>query len=67
MDNNFDHIPVISQPKELNVNLYQHQLASIYEMEKRENQLFVTDGPTHIETNIGVNADKTGYGKMYGA
>jgi len=63
MDNNFDHIPVISQPKELNVNLYQHQLASIYEMEKRENQLFVIDGPTHIETNIGVNADITGYGK----
>lgn len=66
MNNSFDHIPVISQPKELNVNLYQHQLASIYEMEKRETQLFVTDGPTHIETNIGVNADKTGYGKCVG-
>ena len=63
MEDNFDHIPVISQPKDLKVNLYRHQLASIYEMEKRENQLFVTAGPTHIETNIGVNADITGYGK----
>ena len=63
MKDNFDHIPVISQPKDLKVNLYRHQLASIYEMEKRENQLFVTAGPTHIETNIGVNADITGYGK----
>jgi hypothetical protein len=66
MENNFDHIQVISQPKDLKVNLYRHQLASIYEMEKRENQLFVTDGPTHIETNIGVNADKTGFGKCMG-
>ena len=35
MENNFEHIPVIAQPKELKVNLYRHQLASVYEMEKR--------------------------------
>lgn len=63
MENNFEHIPVISQPKELKVNLYRHQLASVYEMEKREVEKFVTDGDIHVETNIGVNADKTGYGK----
>jgi SNF2 family DNA or RNA helicase len=63
MENNFEHIPVISQPKELKVNLYLHQLASVYEMEKREVEKFVTYGDIHVETNIGVNADKTGYGK----
>lgn len=63
MENNFEHIPVITQPKEIKVNLYRHQLASVYEMEKREAEKFVTDGDMHIETNIGVNADKTGYGK----
>lgn len=66
MENNFEHIPVITQPKELKVNLYRHQLASVYEMEKRETDKFVTYGDMHIETTIGVNADKTGYGKCHG-
>lgn len=66
MENNFEHIPVIAQPKELKVNLYRHQLASVYEMEKRETDKFVTDGEMHIETTIGINADKTGYGKCHG-
>jgi len=66
MENNFEHISVIAQPKELKVNLYRHQLASVYEMEKRETEKFVTDSDMHIETNIGVNADKTGYGKCHG-
>jgi len=38
---NFEHIQLIAQPKELKVNLYLHQLASVYEMEKRENEQFV--------------------------
>lgn len=65
--NNFDDIPVITQPKNLQINLYKHQLASVYEMEKREKELKVKGNTqnTIIETNIGVNADITGYGKCH--
>lgn len=63
MENNFEDINIIEQPKEIKVNLYHHQLASVYQMEKREcNQIFSYRN-MQIETNIGVNADKTGYGK----
>jgi SNF2 family DNA or RNA helicase len=61
--NEFNHIKTISQPKELKVPLYQHQLASIYQMEKREEEQHVLDNNVIIDCNIGVNADKTGYGK----
>lgn len=63
MENGFIDIPVIIQPREISTKLYQHQLASVYDMEKREEQKFIMNGDMHIETNIGVNADKTGYGK----
>jgi hypothetical protein len=64
MENNtFEDISVISQPKELNIRLYQHQLASIYEMEKREKEQYIVDGHTCINTNISINADSPGYGK----
>lgn len=61
--NEFDHIKTISQPKELNIPLYQHQLASIYKMEKREEKQSIINNNITIDCNIGVNADKTGYGK----
>ena len=57
---------MVEQPKELKVQLYQHQLASIYKMEKREEEQIVKSNNTVIETNISVNADKTGYGKCHG-
>jgi hypothetical protein len=57
---------MISQPKEIKVSLFQHQLASIYQMEKREKEQRVEQENTVIETNISVYADKTGYGKCHG-
>jgi hypothetical protein len=59
----FDNIQMISQPKDLTIPLYQHQLASIYKMEKREKEQCYKLNNTTIDTTISVNADKTGYGK----
>lgn len=59
----FNNIPMISQPKDLTIPLYQHQLASIYQMEKREEEQCHRINDTIIDTTISVNADKTGYGK----
>ena len=36
ISNTFENTQMISQPKEIKVSLFQHQLASIYQMEKRE-------------------------------
>lgn len=62
-----DHLEIktINQPKDLKVNLYPHQLASIYKMEtlEREKQIIGNDKIT--ETNIGINSDITGYGKTF--
>lgn len=63
MENSFDKIPLVSQPKELKTTLYQHQLASVYQMEERERTKQVIENDIIYDTNIGVNADKTGYGK----
>lgn len=63
MEDNFEKIPTISQPKELKTNLYRHQLASVYQMEERERTKQVIKNNIVYDTNIGVNADKTGYGK----
>lgn len=63
METSFEQIPTISQPKELKVNLYQHQLASVYQMEERERTKQVIENDVVYDTNIGVNADKTGFGK----
>ena len=61
---NFDHIQKIPQPEDIKANLYLHQLASVYEMEKLENdKKIITNNNMVLETNIGINADKTGYGK----
>jgi hypothetical protein len=61
---NFDNIPMISQPKDLKVNLFPHQLASIYRMElmERTKVLYPVPGQV-INTSIGVNCDMVGYGK----
>lgn len=62
--NDFKHIQVVPQPKNLNVTLYQHQLASIYNMEKLEADNTIIVAPNKYKhTRIGVNADITGYGK----
>jgi hypothetical protein len=60
----FEYIQMIKQPKEIKVNLYLHQLASVHSMETREcKQVISHMESTKIETNIGINGDQTGYGK----
>lgn len=59
----FENIPMISQPKDLTIPLYQHQLASIYQMEKREEEQFYKEGNTVVNMSVSVTADTTGYGK----
>ena len=59
----FSDIPMIEQPEEIKISLYPHQLASIYEMEKREKEQRVIDNNVIIDMNISIQADKMGYGK----
>ena len=60
---NFTRIPMVSQPHEINVKLFPHQLSSIYKMEKLENDNnIIKDGYTK-NTKIGINADISGFGK----
>ena len=61
---NFNNIPMVPQPKNLNINLYNHQLASIFNMENLEqNNIINTNNNNFKDTKIGVIADTSGYGK----
>lgn len=46
--------------------LYQHQITSVRDMEHRERFKKIIANNTYIETDIGIQADKTGYGKCLG-
>lgn len=68
----YSSVRMVPQPKRLNVRLFDHQLASIYQMEKLEREQVVERevppgehrGTTmQTETRLGINADPTGYGK----
>jgi hypothetical protein len=59
----FEHIPLIQQPKELKIKLYDHQRSSVHQMEEREYTKRIIYNDSIIDTNISVNADSTGYGK----
>jgi len=59
----YNDIPIVSNPKKLKINLFRHQLASIYAMEKLEEEKKVEHLDCIKETRIGINADYTGYGK----
>lgn len=59
----YDNIPTIAQPKNLSINLYRHQLASIYKMETIEKHKKVVSEHEDEETDFGFNANVTGYGK----
>jgi SNF2 family DNA or RNA helicase len=60
----YSNVKMIKQPKDLTINLYPHQLASVYAMEQLEiNSVIHKDDDTIIQTKIGINADFTGYGK----
>ena len=61
---NFDIIQTVLQPKNIDVTLYKHQLASIYNMEKFETENIVSFNTNNFKKiKIGVNADLVGYGK----
>jgi len=53
----------VNQPPDFSVKLFQHQLASIYNMEKLENNTIISKSDEIKDTKIGINADITGYGK----
>ena len=60
----FENIQIVQQPAKLNINLYQHQLASIYNMEKLEIENIIDMGGNKFKkTKIGINADMVGFGK----
>ena len=63
INDEYNIVQTISQPKDIDIPLYQHQLASIYQMEQRESNQRIVNNDVVIDTNISVNADKTGYGK----
>jgi len=60
---NFTRIPMVSQPHQINVNLFPHQLSSIYKMEKLENDNNIIKEGYTKSTKIGINADISGFGK----
>lgn len=59
----YNEIPIIEQPDSINIELYPHQRASIYAMEKLEREKVVDDNGMIRETRLGIIADDTGYGK----
>ena len=56
-------IQMIEQPEEIKISLYPHQLASVYQMEKREREQQVVHDNNIIDMNISIQGDKMGYGK----
>jgi SNF2 family DNA or RNA helicase len=59
----YDIIQTVTQPDNLKVQLFKHQLATIYSMETLEREKLVEYEHGVKETRLGVNADATGYGK----
>jgi len=60
---NFSKIQMVSQPHQIKINLFPHQLASIFKMEKLETDNLIQKESYKKYTKIGVNADISGYGK----
>ena len=58
-----EEFPTVSQPYNLDIQLYPHQLTSVYRMEELERTRYIEIDDNKIYTEIGINADITGYGK----
>lgn len=58
-----ENIPTVPQPEKIKINLYPHQLANIYKMEKLETEKHVKFPEYTKYTQIGINANFPGYGK----
>jgi len=64
--NDFSDIQMVHQPENLKISLYNHQLASIYNMEKLESDNIICSNTKEFkETKIGVNSDISGFGKCH--
>lgn len=59
----YEHIPMVEQPVDMKINLYPHQLASVYSMEKLESEKKITTDDFELSTKLGIHSDMTGYGK----
>jgi len=59
----FNDTRTVSQPVNIDVPLFKHQLAMVYKMEKLEREQLVEADNITRETRLGVNADPTGFGK----
>lgn len=62
---NFNDSCLVSQPKNMNIKLFKHQLSSIYNMEKLEFEQKTENDDFIKKTTIGFNTDIAGYGKTY--
>jgi hypothetical protein len=58
-----EEYPKVKQSKKWKATLFDHQLTAIHLLEEREQNKTIIDGDIEIETNIGIFADPTGYGK----
>lgn len=62
--NSFNEIQTIPQPKNLSQTLFQHQLVSIFNMEKLESDNIINIGNNKFKkTKVAINGDLQGYGK----
>jgi len=60
----FKDVLMVSQPENLDISLFPHQLSAIKMLEDREkSQEIKIDNNTFVETNVGIYSDITGYGK----
>lgn len=60
---NYRNVKMVTQPHGLKINLFPHQLASIYKMEQLEETKTVETENYIKHTKMGVNSDLTGFGK----
>lgn len=58
-----EELQLVTQPENLYKNLYQHQLSTIYKMEKLESEKLVEFDDYVKETCMAINGNITGYGK----
>lgn len=61
----YNDIHCVKQPENIKINLFKHQLTSIYNMERLEYDKMVSSDDFIKEVSLGVNADISGYGKTY--
>ncbi len=59
----FDKIKMVRQPKKLKIRLFNHQLATVYEMEQFEKGKLLIIEDCETTTRIALNTNMVGYGK----